>query len=303
MNAITTKNIRKTIGDATIIPDLSLSVPTGSIYGFLGPNGAGKTTTIRLILGLIRPTDGSIKIDGQRLTPDTRDVLAHIGSLVEGPALYQHLNGTDNLRVAALVRGIPEKRIAEVLDIVGLSGAADKLVGQYSLGMKQRLGIAIAILHKPTLLILDEPTNGLDPSGIKDLRELIVSFQRDHGMTVFLSSHLLSEIEHMATHIGIINHGKLLFEGTKTELQQRSHPSLALRTSAADKTLAIVERLGFAAEQKDGSIIVHAATDEIAARVTKQLVAAGIGIYELRRVDNDLESIFMDLTQDEEKKA
>lgn len=301
MNAITTKNIRKTIDGTTIIPDLSLTVPNGSIYGFLGPNGAGKTTTIRLILGLIKPTSGSLEITGQQLTADRRDVLAHIGSLVEGPSLYPHLSGTDNLRIATLIHNIPEKRIGEVLEIVGLSNAADKLAGQYSLGMKQRLGIAIALLHKPSLLILDEPTNGLDPSGIKDLRELIISFQRDHGMTVFLSSHLLSEIEHMATHIGVIHHGRLLFEGTKEALQERSHPSLALTTPVTDKALTVIKKLGLAAEVKDAQIIIHTTTNEEAAQVAKQLALSNVAIYELRRVDNDLESIFIELTHGEEE--
>ncbi len=301
MNAITTKNIRKTIDGTTIIPDLSLTVPNGSIYGFLGPNGAGKTTTIRLILGLIKPTSGSLEITGQQLTADRRDVLAHIGSLVEGPSLYPHLSGTDNLRIATLIHNIPEKRIGEVLEIVGLSNAADKLAGQYSLGMKQRLGIAIALLHKPSLLILDEPTNGLDPSGIKDLRELIISFQRDHGMTVFLSSHLLSEIEHVATHIGVIHHGRLLFEGTKEALQERSHPSLALTTPVTDKALTVIKKLGLAAEVKDAQIIIHTTTNEEAAQVAKQLALSNVAIYELRRVDNDLESIFIELTHGEEE--
>ena len=301
MNAITTKNIRKTIDGTTIIPDLSLTVPNGSIYGFLGPNGAGKTTTIRLILGLIKPTSGSLEITGQQLTADRRDVLAHIGSLVESPSLYPHLSGTDNLRIATLIHNIPEKRIGEVLEIVGLSNAADKLAGQYSLGMKQRLGIAIALLHKPSLLILDEPTNGLDPSGIKDLRELIISFQRDHGMTVFLSSHLLSEIEHMATHIGVIHHGRLLFEGTKEALQERSHPSLALTTPVTDKALTVIKKLGLAAEVKDAQIIIHTTTNEEAAQVAKQLALSNVAIYELRRVDNDLESIFIELTHGEEE--
>lgn len=301
MNAITTKNIRKTIDGTTIIPDLSLTVPNGSIYGFLGPNGAGKTTTIRLILGLIKPTSGSLEITGQQLTADRRDVLAHIGSLVEGPSLYPHLSGTDNLRIATLIHNIPEKRIGEVLEIVGLSNAADKLAGQYSLGMKQRLGIAIALLHKPSLLILDEPTNGLDPSGIKDLRELIISFQRDHGMTVFLSSHLLSEVEHMATHIGVIHHGRLLFEGTKEALQERSHPSLALTTPVTDKALTVIKKLGLAAEVKDAQIIIHTTTNEEAAQVAKQLALSNVAIYELRRVDNDLESIFIELTHGEEE--
>lgn len=300
MNAITMKNVQKIIGDTTVISDISLTIPKGAIYGFLGPNGAGKTTTIRLMLGLIKPTNGNIEITGQRLTTDQRAVLAQVGSLVEGPSLYQHLSGADNLRIAALMHNIPNKRIGEVLEIVNLSDSANKLTGQYSLGMKQRLGIAIALLHKPSLLILDEPTNGLDPAGIKDLRRLIVSFQRDHGMTVFLSSHLLSEIEQVATHIGIIHYGHLLFEGTKDALRAKSHPSLVLTTPHIDRSLTVLRSLKFAAEAKDQQVIIHATTDEEVAQIIKQLVLSGVTIYELRRIDNDLESIFMELTRSKE---
>lgn len=300
MNAITIKNVRKTIGGETIIPDLSLSVPCGSIYGFLGPNGAGKTTTIRLILGLIQPTSGSLEINSRKLTVDHRDALAQIGSLVEGPSIYQHLSGTDNLRVAALLHNVSEKRIGEVLDIVGLSNAASNLAGKYSLGMKQRLGIAIALLHEPTLLVLDEPTNGLDPAGIRDFRELIQSLQSSHGMTVFLSSHLLAEVEHMATHIGVIHHGRLLFEGTKQALQERSHPSLALSTPSSKEAISVIKKLGFAVEAKGSEVIIHASTNEDAAKVAKQLILSDVAIYELRRSDDDLESIFMKLTDGKE---
>ena len=297
------KNVQKVIGGTSIISDVSLTIPKGSIYGFLGPNGAGKTTTIRLILGLIRPTSGSIEVAGQRLTINRRAALAQIGSLVEGPSLYPHLSGADNVRIAALIHTISAKRVSEVLEIVGLSSAADKLVGQYSLGMKQRLGIAIALLHKPSLLILDEPTNGLDPSGIKDLRQLIVSFQRDHGMTVFISSHLLNEIEQVATHIGVIHHGHLLFEGAKEALRSYSHPSFLLTTPTTDKALAIIKDMNIATEAKNSQVIIHASTNEEIAQITKQLVSSGVAIHELRQIDNDLESIFMRLTNTEEAKV
>mgnify|MGYP000850797437 FL=1 len=299
--AITTNHVRKVIDGTTIIPDISLNVPRGSIYGFLGENGAGKTTTIRLILGLIKPTSGTIEIAGQRLSTAHRSVLAHVGSLVEGPSLYGHLSGVDNLRIAALLQRVSEERITEVLDIVGLSDAGDKLTSHYSLGMKQRLGIAIALLHQPSLLILDEPTNGLDPAGIKDLRRLIISFQRDYGMTVFLSSHLLSEIEQVATHIGVIHHGQLLFEGTKESLQAQNHPRLSLTTPAIDKAQRVIEKLGITPSVHNGQLIIQPGSDEKTADIVAELVASAVPVHELRRIDNNLEHIFMQLTHRQEQ--
>ena len=299
--AITTNHVRKVIDGTTIIPDISLNVPRGSIYGFLGENGAGKTTTIRLILDLIKPTSGTIEIAGQCLSTARRSVLAHVGSLVEGPSLYGHLSGVDNLRIAALLQRVSEERITEVLDIVGLSDAGDKLTSHYSLGMKQRLGIAIALLHQPSLLILDEPTNGLDPAGIKDLRRLIISFQRDYGMTVFLSSHLLSEIEQVATHIGVIHHGQLLFEGTKESLQAQNHPRLALTTPAIDKAQRVIEKLGITPSVHNGQLIIQPGSDEKTADIVAELVASAVPVYELRRIDNNLEHIFMQLTHRQEQ--
>ena len=301
MNAITVKHITKKIGTATIIPDLSLEVPSGAIYGFLGPNGAGKTTTIRLLLGLIRPDSGSITVVGQSFPVQRRTILERVGSLVEGPSLYPHLSGVDNLRILALARSVSQQRVDEALAIVGLSDAAHKLAGHYSLGMKQRLGIAIALLHKPSLLILDEPVNGLDPAGIRDLRQTIISLQRDHNMTIFLSSHLLSEVEHIATHIGIIDHGQLLFEGSKEELQAHSCPQLEIVTSDSAATLTVVQRLGLIAEVDESGVVVREIADEQVAQIVQQLTKNDINIYQLRRVTADLESIFMELTNNQEK--
>ena len=301
MNAITVKHITKKIGTATIIPDLSLEVPSGAIYGFLGPNGAGKTTTIRLLLGLIRPDSGSITVVGRSFPVQRRTILERVGSLVEGPSLYPHLSGVDNLRILALARSVSQQRVDEALAIVGLSDAAHKLAGHYSLGMKQRLGIAIALLHKPSLLILDEPVNGLDPAGIRDLRQTIISLQRDHNITIFLSSHLLSEVEHIATHIGIIDHGQLLFEGSKEELQAHSCPQLEIVTSDSAATLTVVQRLGLIAEVNESGVVVREIADEQAAQIVRQLTKNDINIYQLRRVTADLESIFMELTNNQEK--
>ena len=191
-----------------VLNDINLAVPKGSIYGFLGPNGAGKTTTLRLILGLIKSSGDKVKIFGQDLNKERIFILHRIGSLIEQPSLYLHLTARENLEVFRLSYGSDEKRIKEVLEIVGLSDTADKKARAFSLGMKQRLAIAIALLHDPELLILDEPSNGLDPNGIIEMRKLIIKLNQEFGKTILISSHLLTEMEKMATHLGIIHQGR-----------------------------------------------------------------------------------------------
>lgn len=217
---IKTTNLSKKNGKAYRVKDLDLQVPQGVVYGFLGPNGAGKTTTLKMILGLIKPTNGEIIINGERLTNQNQfQLLKNIGSLVENPGGYGHLTGLENLQIIQKLKGVPEKEITRVLKTVRLSEQRDKLLKNYSLGMKQRLGIAMALLGNPKILILDEPTNGLDPVGIQEIRELIRSLAKDKGITVIVSSHLLSEIEQMADYVGIINHGELLFQGELASLE------------------------------------------------------------------------------------
>lgn len=203
-----------------VLREVNLEVPEGSIYGFLGPNGAGKTTTLRLILGLLATQQGSISILGRDLKEQRTAVLRHVGSLIEQPSLYGHLTARENLEVYRGIYGVDKLRISEVLQLVGLSATGSKKAKQFSLGMKQRLSIGLALLHQPKLLILDEPTNGLDPNGIIETRELIQSLNRHAGVTVIVSSHILAEVEKMATHMGIIHGGKLLFQGTLPQLQQ-----------------------------------------------------------------------------------
>jgi len=219
-NFITTEQLTKTFNHHLVVNNIDLAVPTQSIYGFLGPNGAGKTTTIRMLLGLVRPSHGQISLLGKPLKSQKKDILRHVGALVETPSLYRHLTGKENLRVTATMLHVGNKRIDEVLQIVDLTEAANKRVMHYSQGMKQRLGLALALLNTPQILILDEPTNGLDPAGIRDMRHLIQSLPQEFGMTVFLSSHLLNEIEQVATHVGILHHGKLLFQGRLVDLQK-----------------------------------------------------------------------------------
>lgn len=209
---ITTTGLCKQYGKVLRVKDLDLSVPEGVVYGFLGPNGAGKSTTMKMILGLARPTAGTITVFGRQVNNRNRlEILKDVGSLIESPSYYGHLTGAENLRIIGTLKGVPDKDIGRVLQIVRLENQKEKKVGQYSMGMKQRLGLACALLGNPKLLILDEPTNGLDPAGIQEMRELICSLPQQCGMTVMVSSHLLSEIEQIATNVGIISKGELVF--------------------------------------------------------------------------------------------
>ena len=205
-----------------VVNDVGLQVPQGSIFGFLGPNGAGKTTTIRMLTGMLENDPDNIFIQGKSLKNHNPSIFESMGTLIEMPSLYLHLSGRDNLRVITRLRSIDETRIDEVLKIVNLEHDAGRKAKEYSLGMKQRLGIALALLSKPTLLILDEPANGLDPAGIIEIRELLIQLNRDHGITIFISSHLLNEVERTCTHVGIIHKGKLMFQGSMAELQQNA---------------------------------------------------------------------------------
>ena len=231
------------------VDDLSLHIPRGSIYAFLGPNGAGKTTTIRMLLGLTRPDRGEIRIFDQAVDHrNRRAILRRIGSLVEEPSLYPHLTGYENLQVAQELVSLDESRIGRVLRIVRLENDAQRLVKTYSQGMRQRLGVALALLAEPELLILDEPTNGLDPAGMIEMREMIRRMPGEHGITVFLSSHLLGEVEQMATHVGIIGRGRLLFEGTLESLQNLSRHHVLIETDSPAIASEILSQAGWTPE-------------------------------------------------------
>lgn len=215
-----TQHLSKKSGNSYRVKDLSLSVPEKCVYGFLGPNGAGKSTTLKMILGLIHQSEGKVQFLGKTITSKNRlSLLQKTGSLIENPGGYGHLSGLENMQIVQKLKGVKEEEIASALKTVRLYEQRDKKLSSYSLGMKQRLGIAMAILGNPKLLILDEPTNGLDPAGIQEIRELIVSLPKERNMTVIISSHLLSEIEQMASQVGIIHHGKLLYEGPLKELE------------------------------------------------------------------------------------
>lgn len=236
MYAIETKKLTKIYSDQKSVSSLSIHVPEHSIYGFLGPNGAGKSTTLKMILGLVQPTKGTVTLFNQKMTPANRlAMLSHVGSLIESPSFYGHLTAMENMQIEAELRGMGQPEIMEALAAVRLTSTGKKPVRQFSLGMKQRLGIAMALLGRPQLLILDEPTNGLDPAGLREIRELIQSLPESYGMTVIVSSHLLSEIDQISDTVGIIREGSLIFEGTLDDLHQQ-YPGASLEHIFIDLT-------------------------------------------------------------------
>lgn len=241
MNIIETKNLRKSYGDFTAVDGINLHIPKGSVYGFLGPNGAGKSTTMKMFLGLTKPTEGTFSIDGKKYPGNRMEILREVGSFIESPAFYGNLSGEENLDILRKILGLPKSDVAEALDLVGLTQYKNRLAKKYSLGMKQRLGLAGALLGKPPILILDEPTNGLDPVGIHEIRTLIRSLPEKFNCTVLVSSHLLSEIELMADTIGILNHGQLLFEGSLRELKDSARLKGFPTENLEDMFLAMID--------------------------------------------------------------
>ena len=297
MNIIETHDLCKQYGNALRVAHLDLDVPEGSVYGFLGPNGAGKSTTLKMILGLVRPTAGDIRVLGKKMDGGNRlAVLRQVGSLIESPSYYGHLTGEENLRIVQTLRGVPEKNIREVLQIVRLDGQRGKRVAYYSLGMKQRLGLAAALLGYPKLLILDEPTNGLDPAGIQEMRELICSLPERFGMTVVVSSHLLSEIDQMADHVAIIREGELVFQDTLEALHGRSRHHLALRTTNNAVARAVLQERSVPCQEEEGYLILPILSDELAAQLTRLLAERHLGVIRLEERQKSLEDIFLELT-------
>ena len=298
---IETKSLDFSFGkNQKILQNLNLQVPQGSIYGFLGPNGAGKTTTIRLLLSLLRKQSGSINLFGKDFDSNRIEALQKLGSLIEQPSLYMHLTGKENLELFRRTYQSPKSRIDEVLKVVGLTQAASKKAKAYSLGMKQRLAIAIALLHDPELLILDEPTNGLDPNGIIETRELIKTLNREQGKTILVSSHLLTEVEKMATHVGIIHKGKLLFQGSLQDLQQLKSKQSVIELEVND-TLKAREILGahFPLKHVNGTkVLVEFETLERNSIMNKMLVQNGVDVYQMSVMQNDLENLFIQITSE-----
>jgi len=294
---IETRELTRRFGSQLAVDGLNLQVPEAGVYGFLGPNGAGKTTAIRMLLGLIRPNAGEVRLFGQALNGNHRSVMRRVGALVEAPSLYPHLTGRENLEVTRRLLGADRNLIELALATVKLTKDADRRAREYSLGMKQRLGLALALLNKPSLLILDEPTNGLDPAGIHEMRELIRRFPDEFGVTVFLSSHLLGEVEQIATHIGIINEGRLLFQGTLAELQSKQQTLLTVGVKQIDQAREFLASTGWTVERcVDDLLSVSTKAPDDAVKVNKLLVDRGFEVFHLAVTQRSLEDIFLGLT-------
>ena len=300
-NVLQIKNLQKEFEDTQVVNLSSLSVQQGEIYGFLGPNGAGKTTTMKMILSLISRTAGEIEVFGQSIGTD-KQYLNQIGSMIEEPSYYPNLTGYENLLVFQKILGFDKKNIQETLKIVGLDQPKNKkkLVKDYSLGMKQRLALAFALVKKPRLLILDEPTNGLDPAGIHEIRELIIKLAKEQGITVFISTHILSEVEHIADRVGIINHGQLVYEGEIRKIQ--SNKWLEVRGDFRGRREAISQVLfGYPCKmleiQEDKLKLTNLADQQISS-LLRDLIVEKVPIYEVKQEQETLESIFLNLTKE-----
>lgn len=277
---------------------VNLNVPEGSIYGFLGPNGAGKTTTIRILLDLFHSQPGQVRLFGKELRSNKVELLGKMGALIENPSIYKHLTGRQNLEVIRRMIGAPKSRVDEVLKIVRLLDNADKKAKNYSLGMCQRLGLASALLNDPDLLILDEPTNGLDPSGIIEMRELIIKLNKEHGKTIFLSSHILPEIEKMATDLAIIDNGKIMYEGKLEGINSGNSKLLKIELNDVKKATEIIKSLNYTiAEQNNKSLTLPITDKSDIAKINSALVSANIDIYQLKSTDETLEAVFLNLTK------
>ncbi len=293
---VVTHDLTKKYKKHTSVDGLNLRIRRGEIYGFLGPNGAGKTTTIRMLLGLIKPTKGNIEIFGQNLNKNRLQILQRIGSLVESPTYYGNLTAYENFKAVRRLRGLPEQRVNEVLETVRLSKVANRLTKEYSLGMKQRLGIAVALLSSPDLLILDEPTNGLDPSGIQEIRELIKELPKS-GMSVIVSSHLLSEIDQMATQVGIINNGRMIFQDSIASLHQKRKPLLKVGVSDVIEAKTILNRKGLKVDLQKNYLWLSQETEpEFVSEINSILLHSGLSVFRLEEKTRSLEDIFLELT-------
>jgi ABC-type multidrug transport system ATPase subunit len=298
--AIETRGLARHFGSLKAVDGIDLAVPAGSTYGFLGPNGSGKTTTIRVLLGLVSPTSGSWSLLGQPMPERSMTTLPHVGALVEGPAFYPWLSGLDNLaRFDAMGRDwrspTRPQRISEALERVGLTAAAKKKYRAYSLGMRQRLGLAWALMRPSQLLVLDEPTNGMDPQGTREIRHLIRQLAAE-GATVFLSSHLLSEIEQVCSHVGVMNRGKLLMQGTLDDLKAGASPKLRVEADDPVRAAEVLTRMGMADVAVQGPQLVGSLDGLLPEDCCRSLVEAGVAVRMLLREQLSLEDAFVALT-------
>ncbi len=293
---ITTYGLGKTYGNRSVVADLDLRVPEGCVYGFLGPNGSGKTTTMKMLLSLVRPTTGEIHIMGRPMQRSTRrELLGHIGSLIESPPAYGHLTGRENMRLVQRLLDLTDKQVDRAVHTVRLQDHLDKRVRHYSLGMKQRLGIAMALAREPRLMILDEPTNGLDPAGIDEIRGLLKDLA-GAGITIMVSSHLLGEIDRTATVLGIVSNGRMLFQGTRAQLFARSTPDVLIDTPEPCRLANLTARWHPTHVDGGGAVRLSGLDDKATVGVVSSVVREGMDVYGVRRDAQSLEDVFMDLT-------
>ena len=293
------KNVSKSFGKRKVIDNLNLEVQEGEIYGFLGPNGSGKTTTIKMILKLISSDSGEIKVNGYDTTKEFEKAMECIGAIVENPDLYKYMSGIDNLRLHARIRNIDEKRIEEVLELVELKEREKDKVSKYSLGMKQRLGLALTLLHKPKVLILDEPTNGLDPAGIKKLRDILKEISHQEGVAVFVSSHILSEMQLMCDKVAVLDNGKIVKVENITNIDDNGETieTVEIKANYLEKAQSIIkEEFKIDTENEDDHINITLPADKLP-QVIKELAVADVEIKAVIPKEHSLEDIFFDATK------
>lgn len=298
MDIVRTYQLTKRYDSRTVVDAINLQVPEGSVYGFIGPNGSGKSTTMKMLLSLVTPTSGGVQVMGRTMDRSTRQtLLRHIGSLIEAPPGYRHLTGAENMRIVQRALGLPDAAITEAVAAVRMQDQMNKRVRNYSLGMKQRLGIAMALARRPRLLVLDEPTNGLDPAGIEEMRRLIRALA-NHGPSVMVSSHILGEVDKIADVIGIISNGSLVFQGTRNDLFKTSTPDVLIETSHPDHAAsALRQRANIPATVDRGRLRLPGFDQHATAGIVKELVNVGAPIYSVYRDEQRLEDVFMALTR------
>lgn len=292
---IETKGLTKEFGSLTAVKDLNLKVKKGALYGFLGANGAGKSTTIRMLLDLVKPTRGNAYLFNKDIRYHRKEILRKVGAMVESPSYYENLTAYENLEIIRRILKLERKEIDKALEIVNLSKWKDKRVKTFSLGMKQRLGIAQALMGDRELLILDEPTNGLDPAGVREIRNLIISLPEITGATVLISSHILSEIELIADHVGIIHNGKLLFQGTLEELKEMGNREIAIKAQPLLEAEKFLRNKGYDVEMREGRLYITGDRINIE-EVNREMVLEGFGVSHLSENKKKLEEVFLQMT-------
>lgn len=294
---VTTEGLTKAYRGHLVVDHVDLDIPEGCVYGFLGPNGSGKSTTMKMLLSLVRPSSGAVRVMGRPMNRSTRrELLSGIGSLIETPPGYRHLTGRENMAVVQRMLGLDERHTDHAVRTVRMQDQLDKKVAEYSLGMKQRLGIAMALARRPRLLILDEPTDGLDPAGIDEIRGLLRRLA-DDGVTVMVSSHLLGEIDRTATRLGILSRGRLIFQGSREDLFAAATPDVLVECSDPHRAHQLLAR-PYGSSVQNATVRIPNLDDRTTARVVADLVGARIDVFGVRRDEQSLEDVFMDLTGD-----